>query len=143
MILVRKIDGAWQRWSEPGPVTQYVSIATLHYRDGRVAEIDTDPYPVEVMLDPGKVAQLLAEGVWTEADIEPYGARIAEPFTVPAGKVTTGAPRYVEKAGKVVEVYKVADAPPPPPEPTKAEKLAALLGERGLTLDDLKEALAK
>lgn len=143
MILVKQIDGVWQRWVGLAPLQKYLTKADLHYHDGRVVEIDTDPYQVADMLDPGKVAQLVGEGVWGEAELAPYGLKIAEPFTVPEGKVVVGAPRYVETKGKVYEACEVEDAPPAPPEPTKDELLAALLGEHGLSVADLKEALAK
>lgn len=104
---------------------------------------DGKPFTGTPNLDVGKIRQLVDEGVWTEADLAVHGLRAAEPFAVPEGKIAVGEPRYVEKDGKVSEERDIEDAPPPPPEPTKAERLAAMLGEHGLSLVDLKEALAK
>lgn len=89
----------------------------------------------ELNLDPRKIAQLVAEGVWTDEDLRRHGLTKAEPFVVPEGKVKVGEPRY--EKGK--EVYDVEDAPPPPPEPTPAEKL---FNATGLTVQDLKQLLA-
>ena len=142
MILVRNIDGEWRLWAGATLAKTYTT-ANLHYNDGRIVEIEVDPYRAEEPIDAGRVGALLAEGIWTEADLERYGLRMAEPFAVPEGKITVGEARYVEKKGKVYEQFDLQDAPPPPPEPSRQEKLEAMLDAHGLSLADLKEALVK
>lgn len=141
-ILVRKDDkGSWQRWTAVDTIEQYISKASLHYYDGRIVEIDTDPYPVNVALDPIKISSLVDSGVWTQADLDPYAIKIATPFMVPDGKVMTGDERFVEnqKTGDIQQEFDVVDEPPPPPPPTDEEKL---LATTGLTVADLKKMLS-
>lgn len=72
-----------------------------------------------------------------EAELQPYGLRLAGYQGLPQGKQRVGAPRYVERGGEVIEEWDLEDIPPPPPEPTPAERLASL----GFTVDDLKALL--
>lgn len=139
MILVRKIAGAWQPLAGTVTLTRMVTTFTARFEDGRSEERECDPYPVETApLAAGKIAALVADGVWGEAELAAYGLKIAEPFVVPDGKRRLAVPRYAEENGVVLEVYEVEDRPPPPPEPTPADKLAAL----GLTKDELRALLA-
>jgi hypothetical protein len=85
-------------------------------------------------LDMAKVAQLVADGVWTSDDLAAHGVKITEPFEVPDGKQRVGEPRYVESKERVSQVYDLEDAPPPPPELTPEQKLNAL----GLTVAELR-----
>lgn len=57
----------------------------------------------------------------------------------PAGKrAVQGTRAYVLDGDVVRETSEFEDIPPPPPAPTRAEKLAMLASDYGLTLDDLK-----
>jgi hypothetical protein len=140
MIIVRKIDGNWQRWSGVNePMRRIVSVANLQYADGRVEEVPVAPYEAEALLSADRVAQLLAEGVWGEDDLAPFGLKVAAPFAAPEGKRAIGEARYEEQGdGSVAEIFDVEDIPPPPPPPTVEERLAA----SGLTLDEIAAALA-
>ena len=139
MILVHKIDGAWQPLTGTVVLTRMVDTFTARFADGREEARDCDPYPVETApLAAGRIVALVAEGVWGTEELAAYGLKVAEPFVAPEGKQRAGASLYVEKKGTVVEVYDVEDIPPPPPEPTAADKLAAL----GLTKDDLRALLS-
>jgi hypothetical protein len=109
-LLVRQRDGKWEAWTGAPN------------------------------LDRGKVEALVRDGVWGEADLLPYGLKVAEPFVPPEGKQIAGEASYVEDKGVVSEVHEVEDIPPPPLPPTREEKVARLLADYGLTLDDLKSA---
>lgn len=127
MTLVRKIDGEWQPLAGIVTLTRMVSTFTARYEDGRPdEELPCTPYPVDTApMDAGKIEQFVADGVWTQTDLDLWGLVQAESFTVPEGKQIVGAPRYVgKKAGRVVEEYDVEDVPPPPEPPTAEQKLA-------------------
>lgn len=138
MTLVRQVDGAWVPIGGVQTLERMVATCTVTYHDGRQAEAPCDPYPVAEMLDLAKVQALVARGVWSAADLEPYGLRAVVVQDVPEGKRRIGDPSYVERDGEVIEEWVLEDVPPPPPDPTPAEKIAAL----GLTRDDLKALLA-
>lgn len=144
MTLVQKIDDVWQPLSGVVSLQQMVSTRTCIYHDGRQAEEPCDPYPVSAQVDIGRAEQLLADGTWTEADLEAYGVKQAAPFTVPDGKRPIGEPRYVEAKGVVSEEYDVEDIPKvePEPEESKADRLKRMLSDYGLNLGDLKAAMA-
>ncbi len=140
-MLVRKNDKSeWHAWNGINePFQQMVAVCDIYYRDGRIErDRPCEPYPVEVSLSASPALDL-----WTDAELAAFSLARAVPFTVPEGKVAVGEARYVEKRGKVYEQFDIEDAPPPPPVPSKEERLAALLGESGLTLDDLRQALAQ
>lgn len=137
MTLVKQIEGEWRPVAGVQTLARMVNTCVVTYHDGRTAELPCDPYPVEEVLDMGKVEQLVAEGLWDAAALEPYGLRVAGFQGVPAGKQRVGEPRYVEHGDEVVEEWDLEDIPPPPPEPTPVEKLAAL----GLSIDDLRSLL--
>lgn len=140
MTIVIKRDGVWE------PITGTVTLErtdtvyttrTILYRDGRQEEEDCDPYPVRDMVDIGKVAALVAEGVWGEEELARYGLAAAEDDPVPEGKQRIGEPSYVEEDGTVRRVFELEDIPPPPPPPTRAEKVDAALALLGVTRDEL------
>lgn len=66
-----------------------------------------------VQLDARKVARLVEDGVWGETDLDAHGLRVAEPFIVPEGKVTTGDERFEDDGRQ--QVFDVLDAPAPEP----------------------------
>ena len=139
-IIVRNIEGAWQRQVGVQLLPRTVATCTVMYADGRQEEQACEPYEVTEQVDISKVVSLLADGVWGEPELSEYGLSVAEPFEAPEGKQATGTPSYIEDGNGVVhETYEVEDAPPPPPPPTPAEKLAAA----GLTVDDLRALLAE
>ena len=138
-MYVRKNDkGEWARWNGVNkPFQKMIAACDIHYHDGRIErDRACEPYPVEVQLSANE-----ALGLWSDEELAQVGLACAAPFIVPEGKVAVGEARYVEKKGKIHEEFALEAPPPPPPEPTKDEKIAALLGERGLSLADLKEAL--
>lgn len=132
MTIVRKIDGAWQPVAGVVTLARMVASRVVIYHDGRREEEACEPYPVAEEIDIGKAERLLADGVWSDADLAAYGLRAALPFAVPDGQRVIGEPAYVESKGAVREVFEVEDIPPPPPAPTPVEKLAVA----GLTVED-------
>lgn len=140
MTIVRQIGGAWMPTTGVQKLERMVS--TFHrvdtYADGRqsVSEVECAPYPVEVTLDIDQVERLVAAGTWDTTDLTPLGLANVEIFVPPAGKIPAGEPTYVERKGRVFEVYQVQDVPPSEvvAEPTPLQKLAAA----GLTLEDLR-----
>lgn len=139
MILVRKIDEAWQPLAGTVVLTRMATSFVARFEDGREEERPCDPYPVETApLSAERIAALVAEGVWGEAELAAYGLKVAEPFVAPEGKQRAGASLYVESKGVVHETYDLEDIPPPPPEPTAAEKLASI----GLSKADLRALLS-
>lgn len=93
---------------------------------GRFERMDIDP-PIRVDCAPAG---------W---DNEAYRVEAVTDFAAPVGKQVTGSPSYTSSDGVTVEVFAVEDIPPPAPEPSPAEKLAAA----GLSLADLKALLAE
>lgn len=138
MTLARKIDGTWQVWNGVNePMTRTLTKANLVYADGRSEEIDVASYQASALLTAANVEGFLADGTWSEADLDPYGLKVAVPFTVPEGKRIAGALRLVEVNGTPHEDFDLEDIPPPPPPPTAEEKLAAA----GLTVAELRQLL--
>jgi len=137
MTLVHQVDGTWASISGVQNLERMVATFTVSYHDGRQVEMSCDPYPVAETLDLGKVEQLLAEGRWGATELQAYGLRIATLQDVPTGKHRVGSPRYVERDDQVVEEWDLEDITPRGPEPTPAEKLAAL----GLSVEGLRELL--
>lgn len=70
-------------------------------------------FPGTPQFDTRKIARLVAEGVWGEADLAAHGLRAAEPFEVPAGKQAVGDERFSEDGRQ--QVFEVVDAPEPDP----------------------------
>lgn len=138
MTIVRNVEGKWEAVRGVVTLSRLVATRSVTYQDGRTEEEPCAPYPVPFTLDMGRVARLLAEGTWTAADLAPYGLVEAQPFVVPEGKQIAGASSYVEADGVVSEVFEVEDMPPPPAEPTPAEKLA----NAGLSVAELRALLA-
>lgn len=137
MTLVKQLDGEWRPLGGVQALTRMVDTCVVTYHDGRQQQLPCDPYPIEENVDLGKVEQLLADGVWGDVELQPYGLRLAGYQGLPQGKQRVGEPRYIERKGEIVEEWDLEDIPPPPPEPTPAEKLASL----GLSVDDLKALL--
>lgn len=138
MTLVHKVDGTWTPIRGVQTLTRMVATCTVTYHDGRQVEMVCDPYPVAETLDLGKVEQLIADGLWNATELAPYGLRITRAQEIPEGKRRLGGPYYVERKGvAIVEEWALEDIPPPPVDPTPAEKLAAL----GLSVEELKELL--
>lgn len=135
MTLVRKVDGAWQLFDGINvPLTKMVQTATLQFADGRSVEIDTDPYPVEVL-----VSAAQAEALWNDETLIEHGLRRAVAMEIPEGKQAVARIGFVERPnGSVEDRWSFEDIPPPPPPPTAAERLAAL----GLSREDLIALLA-
>lgn len=137
MTIVHQIDGTWAPIDGVQTLMRMVATCTVTYHDGRQLEVACEPYPVAETLDLGKVEQLIADGLWGDADLAPYALRVAGSQAVPAGKQRVGEPRYVERGEEVIKEWELEDVAPPPPEPTPAEKLAAL----GLSVEDLKSLI--
>lgn len=85
-----------------------------------------------------KISSLVSDGIWTQADLDRYGLRVAEPEIVPEGKIATGEERIVEREGRLVVKRDVVDRPPPPPPPTDADRLER---HTGLTVAQIKAVL--
>ena len=66
-------------------------------------------------LDPRKVARLVDAGIWTSADLDPHGLRVAEPFDPGLGQVAVGPERFEAVGGEVFQIFDTAPAPPPEP----------------------------
>ncbi|OEO32760.1 hypothetical protein VW23_009950 [Devosia insulae DS-56] len=137
MTLVHQVDGAWTPIHGVQTLERMVATCSVTYHDGRQTEMPCEPYPVEEVLDLGKVEQLLAEGSWGAEELARFGLRRARGVDVPEGKQRVGQPRYVERKGEVVEEWALEEVAPPAADPTPAEKLAAW----GLSVDDLKQLL--
>jgi hypothetical protein len=58
------------------------------------------------------LATLLADS-WTDQDRARFGVYLATPFVLPDGKVFAGNERYERQNGTVVQLFDVADPPPP------------------------------
>ena len=144
MILVRKVDGDWRELgAAPTTLQQQVSTCERHYHDGRIErDVPCEPYPITVTVDPGKVARLVADGVWGDAELGALGLKVAQRFAVPEGKIAVGAARFVEDGDVVRQMFDTEDAPPPPPEPTLEQRVDRMLGDYGLTRDELLSVLS-
>lgn len=79
MILVKKYNNIWKRWTG------------------------------EVNLDVEKVKDLIETQIWKEKDYSPYGIKIAEEFIVPENKVSVGVERFEETNGKIYQIFDVVD----------------------------------
>jgi hypothetical protein len=91
MIVCEFVNGAWSEFSgSPRKVT--VGKETI-------------------LLDPAKVKQLVAQGVWGVSDVETYGLRLASPFVVPEGKQIVGDAAYSMVNDELVQKYAVEDVP--------------------------------
>ncbi len=93
--------------------------------------------------DPKIGPVLRVDGAAAGWEDDAYRIVAVEPLTVPAGKQVSGEKTlaYDPATDKAVESAPLEDVPPPPPEPTPAEKLAGLAADYGLTVDDLKAEL--
>ncbi|MEX0628228.1 MAG: hypothetical protein WD230_06295, partial [Cucumibacter sp.] len=115
------------------------ALRVIHYHDGRpdVTEpIEVEPYPVQIKVPFGVAL------VWADAELAAHGLFAVEDFVPPEGKRRTGAASYRRDRGRVIEEYQVEDIPPPPPEPSDAEKFERLAAEFGLTGDKLAAEIA-
>jgi hypothetical protein len=101
---------------------------------------DGAPFIGDAQMSGAKIAELVADGVWTEADLARHGLQAAERFAAPEGKVKVGEPRYIEQGGRLVETFDVEDAPEPEPEPSLEERLLAALG---MSREDARAALGE
>jgi hypothetical protein len=139
MILVRKIDGEWQdTGAKPVVLQRQVSTCVVSYADGRVEhDVPCQPYPVEETIDPRKLRRLIEDGVWGEAELEAYGLKVAVPFEPPAGKIATGAARFIEDDDTVLEQYDLKDEPLPEPPPTAEQRVDRMLADYWLSRADL------
>ncbi|CDX39904.1 hypothetical protein MPLSOD_40242 [Mesorhizobium sp. SOD10] len=140
-ILVRKTDGIWGEWHGSLVVQQVVGSYTAVYGDGRQIETPCDPYPIDVQMNGDNIRGLYDSGIWSVAEIEAVGGRIALPFEVPEGKQAVGSPTYVEIDGVVQQVYDIEDIPPPPEPPRAEEKAGAMLANFDISISELKSAL--
>jgi hypothetical protein len=140
-ILVRKTDGIWGEWHGSLVVQQVVGSYTAIYGDGRQIETPCDPYPIDVQMNGDNIRGLYDQGIWSVAEIEAVGGRIALPFEVPEGKQAVGAPSYVEADGLIQQVFEVEDIPPAPEPPTADEKVGAMLAGYGVSIGELKSVL--
>lgn len=141
-ILVCNVDGAWREWRGDAEIQQMVSTFVAQYADGRSTETPCDPYPISVRLNGDNVVRFYDQGIWSLEEVQAVGGALAEPFQVPEGKQTVGAPTYVVADGTVKQVYEIEDIPPPPLPLTVEEKFARLLNDYGLTKAELQEMLA-
>lgn len=109
----------------------------------RSVEMPCDPYPVPVQIVGDNIRGFYDQDIWTLEEIEAFGGKIAVPFAAPDGFRATGAPLYTvdEGTGIVSQQYAIEEIPPPPPAPTPAEKVANMLGDYGISLEELKVAL--
>lgn len=82
-IIVKKINGVWQRWQG------------------------------EAHVNARKAADLVERGVWSEADLAPYGVSLAVPFEVPEGQMLKplGAETFEEIDGIPHQVLETMDPP--------------------------------
>lgn len=140
-ILVRNIDGVWQEWHGSSIVTQMVSTYTAVYGDGRQVETPCDPYPVETQMNGDSLRGFYDQGIWTLAEVEAVGGKIAVPFIVPDGKQTVGTSSYDESDGVISQTFGVEDIPPLPEPLTAEEKVGALLAGYDLSISELKSVL--
>ena len=114
MILVRKIDGAWQRLAGTIALTSQATTYVARFQDGREEVRDCDPYPVETApVDAAKVEQLVNEGVWGEDELTRYGLVAVERFAPPEGKRVTGE-ALCRAQGKVWRSMTWRTSPPAP-----------------------------
>jgi hypothetical protein len=110
----------------------------VSYADGRVEhDVPCQPYPVEETIDPRKLRRLIEDGVWGEAELEAYGLKVAVPFEPPAGKIATGAARFIEDDDTVLEQYDLKDEPLPEPPPTAEQRVDRMLADYWLSRADL------
>lgn len=136
-MIVRKIDGAWVEWRGVNETfAETVDTATLSYADGRQESVKVDPYTIEVRLSDRAI-----EG-WPEERLRAFGLARPVPFTLPEGRRRIGTRWFEEIAGAVHEMFETEALPPPAPEPTRAEKIARMAGDYGLTVEDLKAEIA-
>jgi hypothetical protein len=84
--------------------------------------------PVLLSLDGKEKAPLavVLHHSWTDEDRARFGVYMAEPATIPDGKVAVGQPRYERYGGKVVEIRDVGDASKPQPLRDVVAELDAL-----------------
>ena len=113
-----------------------VTTCMVSYADGRV----TTRFPASPI--PSRKRSICARsggssGVWDEAELQAYGLKIAVPFDPPAGKIATGAARFVEDGDTVIEQYDLADEPEPEPPPTVEQRVDRMLADYGLSRADL------
>ncbi|RAZ75848.1 hypothetical protein [Mesorhizobium atlanticum] len=141
-IIVCKIDDVWQEWHGYRTVQKMVSTYTAVYGDGRQVETQCDPYPIEVQIDGDRLQEIYDQGIWSLEEVEAVGAKIALPFEVPEGMQIVGDPTYADVDGIVRQMFAIEAVPPAPPEPSPEQKLDRLLGEYGLTKEDLRGLLA-
>ena len=138
-ILVERDGYGWKEFSGPPRNLERIhDTANLHCADGRVEEIDVEPYPVSMLVDPRVLLRLVRDGAWTKADLAPLGLDIAAPFVTPEGKTRIGEAHYEEENGAVFQRYAVEDLPPPPAPPTIEDKLVAA----GLTVAEMEQLIA-
>jgi hypothetical protein len=138
MTIVAKYDGVLTPLVGVVQIQKMVTTRLAVYADGRQVEEECAAYPVTDTVDVARVETLLDDGTWTEADLAPYGLKVAVPFTVPQGKRIIGSPSYIEDGDAIREVYDTEDVPPPPPPPTAEEKLLSA----GLTPEEFDAMVA-
>jgi hypothetical protein len=141
-IIVRRVSGQWVEWNGPALVQQLVNTRTIVYQDGRRVDEECEPYPVEVQQNGNSIRNFYDQGIWSLAEVEAVGGKVAVPFPVPEGMQTVGSALYLEEAGEVYQFYNVEDIPLPPPDPTPEEKATNMLSNWGLTLAEFKAVMA-
>lgn len=141
-ILVRKDSDTWVRWLGIATVGVTYTTYNASYADGRVVEVTCDPYVAERPVNGPVILGFYDQGIWSLEEIEAVGGKLAIPFEVPEGKQIVGEASYTEDGlGTVTETFAVEDIPPPPPEPTVEEKVAAMMNAYGLTLAEFRDVL--
>lgn len=113
-IIVRNVEGVWQRLAGIHTLTRMVETYIAKFADGTEEEMHCDPYPVEEVLNINTVARLLETGVWGDTELASYGLRVAIPFAVPEGEQIVGAASYGEVGDEIVETYTTEPIPPQP-----------------------------
>lgn len=117
-------------------VPQTTTAAQIVRADGTVEDITVAPYQHLVSV-PADV-----EEKWTADELRAHDLARYTKFQTPKGKDRVGDRRFEMRDGHIFEVFDVVDEPPPPEPETKSEKLLRLLGDYGLTIDDIKAEVA-
>lgn len=138
-------DNEWKEWSGYRNFIVQVGTFTATYHDGRQEELPCDPYPVEQAHHADRVKALLAEGIWTQDELDLIGVKVAQETDAPKGKRngTLEGFHEVKTTGVIKTVYTLEDVPESGAAPSTSEKVDALLTDYGLSRDELKALLEK
>src|ERR1044071_5010424 len=110
-IAVHEIEpGVFVRWPSEYPVMKTFRTSNLMRADGTVTEVEDEPYEVEIR---GLTADL---HTFSEEELADMKIFYAEPFQLSDGKrAVANSEKFERVKGKVVQVLKEEDVPPPPP----------------------------